>query len=201
MEQKCVMEGCSAPSTLGHLLSCCKKSLDRYNTRHDYVLKHLLDEINKRNKDGLKVYADLNGWRVNGGTVPPDRALKEQVPDLVMIDRSATPTRVMLLELTVPWDSTSSFKDALDRKYKRYERLTEDLKSHGNMPLEIGCRGVVDSRNSSVLAAVCLMVGIRGFKKVQGALSKMAMLGSYRIWLARRSQEWSSEELISSEQY
>jgi hypothetical protein len=118
-------------------------------------------------------------------------------PDLVMIDRSATPTRVMLLELTVPWDSTNSFKDALDRKYKRYERLTEDLKSHGNMPLEIGCRGVVDSQNSGVLAAVCLMVGIRGFKKLQGALARMALLASYRIWLARRSQEWSSGELIS----
>ena len=70
VDLKCSMEGCSAPNTLGHLLSCCKKALDRFKTRHDYVLKHLLDEIVKKNKEGLKVYADLNGWRVNSGTVP-----------------------------------------------------------------------------------------------------------------------------------
>ena len=57
------------------MLSCCKKALDCFKTRHDYVLKHLLDEIVKKNKEGLKVYADLNGWRVNGGTVTPDLAL------------------------------------------------------------------------------------------------------------------------------
>ena len=79
---------------------------------------------------------------------------------------------MVLLELTVPWDSTSSLKAALDRKYKRYERLTEDLKNSGyntlNMPLEIGFWGVVDSRNSGVLAAVCPMVGIRDLKRGEG---------------------------------
>ena len=134
--------------------------------------------------------------------MPPDLALTGQVPDLVLINRSVIPTRVVLLELTVPWDSTSSFKAAFDRKYERYELLTEDLKSSGfntlNMPLEIGCRGVVDFRNSGVLAAVCSMVGIRGFKKLRGTLARLALLGSYRIWLARKSQEWSSGELISS---
>ena len=77
--------------------------------------------------------------------MPLDLALTGQVPDLALIDRSVTPTRVLLLELTVPWDSTSSFKAAFDRKYERYEQLTEDLKSSGfntlNMPLEIDCRG------------------------------------------------------------
>ena len=42
------------------------------------------------------------------------------------------------------------------------------------------------------------MVGIRGFKKLRGTLARLALLGSYRIWLARRSQEWSSGELITS---
>ena len=106
----------------------------------------------------MTIYADLAGWRVNGGTVPPDLALTGQVPDLVLIDRSVTPTRVVLLELTVPWDSSHSFKAALDRKCDRYERLTNDLKTSGynalNMPLEIGCRGVVNSRNHCVLAEV-----------------------------------------------
>ena len=168
------------------------------------VLKHLLEEIRNKQKEGLTLYADLNGWRVNGGTVPPDLALTGQVPDLVLIGKSVKPVRVVLLKLNVPWDSANSFKKALDRKTDRYERLTEDLKLSGfntlNLPLEIGCRGLVNSRNSGVLASICHMVGIRSFKKLRGSLSKLALLGSYRIWLARKSQEWSPGELISSGQ-
>ena len=77
------------------------------------------------------VYADLNGWRVNGGTVPADLALTEQNPDMVIIDRSATPIKVVLLELTVPWDSSNSFQAALDRKTARYERLADELQRKG----------------------------------------------------------------------
>ena len=62
------------------------------------------------------MYADLNGWRVNGGTVPQEMALTEQKPDLVVIDKSENPTKVMLVELTVPWDATNSFQAALERK-------------------------------------------------------------------------------------
>ena len=76
---------------------------------------------------------------MNGGTV----ALTGQVPDLVLIDKSVTPTRVVFLEMTVLWDSTNSFQGALDRKTIIYERVTEDLNLAGynglNMPLEIGC--------------------------------------------------------------
>ena len=148
-------------------------------------MKNLLDEIRKKNKEGLTVYADLNGWRVNGGAVPPDLGLTGQVPDL-LLDRSVTQTRVILLELTVPWDSGHCFKEALDRKCHRYERMTIDLKNNGydslNMPLEIGCCGVINSRNHAVLATVCSMVGIRGLKRLRGTLARLALLGSYRIW-------------------
>ena len=56
------------------------------------------------------VYADLNGWRVNGGTVPHEMALTEQKPDLVIIDKAAAPVKILLVELTVPWDSSQNFK-------------------------------------------------------------------------------------------
>ena len=46
------------------------------------VLKHLLQELKKKNKEGLTLYAVLNGWRVIGDTVPPDLALTGQVPDI-----------------------------------------------------------------------------------------------------------------------
>ena len=200
VDTSCSMEGCTSPCTLGHLLSSCPKALDRFKFRHDSVLSHLLDQINKNKKPEVSVFADLAGWRVNGGTVPPDLVLTDQIPDLVIVDRSTTPTRVVLVELTVPWDAATSFQAAFDRKTARYERLEEDLRLEGysasNLPLEVGCRGVVTTRNLGVLAILCSMVGIKSHKTLRANLGRIALLGSYRIWLARRSQEWSSGELI-----
>ena len=200
VDTKCHMEGCNAISTLGHLLSCCPKALDRFKFRHDSVLSHLLTTIMKHKKEEVTVYADLNGWRVNGGTLPPDMVLTEQIPDLVIIDKSETPTKVMLVELTVPWDSSNSFQAALERKTARYERLAGDLREGGyntlNLPLEIGCRGVINARNSLVMETICNIIKIPSKQKLKGALGRIALQGSYRIWLARRSQEWSGGELI-----
>ena len=39
---------------------------------------------------------------LNGGTVPQDMALTEQKPDLVVTYESAKPTKILLVELTVP---------------------------------------------------------------------------------------------------
>ena len=38
---------------------------------------------------------------------------------------------MVLVELTVPWDSANSFQAALERKTARYESLTEDLREAG----------------------------------------------------------------------
>ena len=146
------------------------------------------------------MFADLNGWRVNGGTIPHNLVMTEQIPDLVVIDRSETPNKVILLELTVPWDSSNSFQAALERKTARYERLAGDLRDLGyntlNLPLEVGCRGVINSRNHLVLETLCNLIKIRAHKKLLGSLGRIALLGSYRIWLARNSQEWTGGELI-----
>ena len=84
---------------------------------HDSVLTHLLDTIIKNKKREVTVYVDRNGWRVNGGTVPPDLVFTEQISDLVIIDKSTAPTKVVLL----------AFQAVLDRKTARYERLADDL--------------------------------------------------------------------------
>ena len=65
-----------------------------------------------------------------------------------------------------------------------------------NLPLEIGCRGVINARNHLVLETLCNMNKIRTHKKLPGSLGRIALLSSYRIWLARHSQEWTEGELI-----
>ena len=126
-----------------------------------------MDKIVSTKPDSMELYADLEGWRVNVGTVPSDLVATGQKPDIVLLDR--VQKTIVLLELTCPFDSsTRSFKAALDRKTERYNRLTLDCKSLGytayNNPLEIGARGVITTRNHSVLAMVANMCRIRDLK-------------------------------------
>ena len=53
-----------------------------------------------------------------------------------------------------------------------------------NLPLEIGCRGV---RNAANLEYNCNQVWIRSIKKLKGPFGRIALIGSYRIWLALNS--------------
>ena len=53
---------------------------------------------------------------MSGGTVPPELVLTDQIPNLVIVERSTISTRVVLVELTVPWDTSTSFQAAFDRK-------------------------------------------------------------------------------------
>ena len=75
------------------------------------------------------------------GPPPLQLVLTDQIPNLVIVDRSTIPTRVVLVELTVPWDTSTSFQAAFDRKTARYERLEEDLRLEGytssNLPLDV----------------------------------------------------------------
>ena len=185
---------------MGHLLSGCKEQLDRYSFRHDSVLLHLTSVIKRKCKENVEVFADLPGHQINGGTVPPSLALTEQRPDIVIVDKSNGQQKITIVELTVGWDSESSFRAANERKLERYSRLAEDLREAGFtttvMPLELGCRGVLDRSNAANLEVLLNQLGIRSFKKVRSELGKLALLGSYRIWLARQSAIWTPGPLL-----
>ena len=58
--------------------------------------------------EGVEIYADLEGHRVNGVTIPSDIDITGQKPDLVIINRNSSPPEVRLVELTVPWDTSAS---------------------------------------------------------------------------------------------
>ena len=200
VDTRCRVQDCGLPSNLGHLLSGCKKSLDRFCFRHDSVLAHLVDRIVSSKAASMEVYADLDGWRVNGGSVPSDLVATGQIPDIVLLDR--VKKTIVLLELTCPFDSSqSSFKAALDRKTLRNCRLALDCEGLGftsyNTPLEIGAIGVITARNHAVLAMVAGMTGIRNVKTLRRTLGKIALLASHRIYLARNSPEWSSGKLVT----
>ena len=129
---------------------------------------------------------------------PSDLVATGQIPDIVLLDR--VKKTIVLLELTCPFDSSQdSFKAALDRKTILYCRLALDCQSLGytsySIPFEVGARGVITARNHTVLAMVASMCGIRNVKTLRRTLGKIALVASYRIYLART--DWSSGKLVS----
>ena len=96
------------------------------------------------------------------------------------------------IELTVPWDTLSNMAAALQRKTERYKDLACEIEGNGfrcsNIPLEIGTRGFVNSRNRAALDKVSC---------VTKNGSRLALLGSYTIWKARYSTDWNGNGFLT----
>ena len=200
VDAKCPLCAIS-PCTLGHLLSNCKEALDRYEWRHNNIVHYLLKEFSSQGLEGREIYADLEGKRINGVTIPPDIAMTAQKPDLVIVNRQANPPEVIMVELTVPWDSSANLGSALQRKSERYSDLQTTIEGNGfkcsNLPLEIGTRGFINGKNKSLLTHLCKIMKVKKVSQVMQMCSKLAVLGSYSIWNARYSADWSGGGYLS----
>ena len=155
----------------------------------------------KENKPkDIQIFADLEDCKVNGGTLPPDVALTGSRPDLVLIDRAATPQKVYLVELTVTWDTVANTESARNRKHARYEHLSADIEENGfkcfNTPLEVGVRGYLSPRNRNTIVNICHMCNVRRPRELIKKVGKVSLLGSYQIYLARNSQDWTSGGIL-----
>jgi hypothetical protein len=118
----------------------------------------------------IQVYADLDGRKVNGGTVAQDVVVTSSLPDLVIID-SSTPTKtIYLFELTVCFERTDIIQSAHQRKLNRYSSLSADIEERGysckNIPFEIGSRGHLTPDNKSILSIIHKLCSIKtSYKK------------------------------------
>ena len=186
----------TSPCTLGHLLNNCKEMLDRYEWRHNNVVNFLREAFSAQRLDGIEIYADLEGHRVNGVTIPAEIAITGLKPDLVIINRKVSPPEVRLVELTVPWDTAGNMEAAFTRKTDRYKDLCKDIEAKGfkafNLPLEIGSRGFINKRNKGLISHLCNIMKIRKVTDITRKCSKLSLLGSFMIWNSRHSTDWSS---------
>ena len=58
------------------------------------------------------------------------------------------------------------------------------------------CAGLFYEHRFAMLINIMHIYGIRAIQRLKGALSKIALLGSYRIYLARNSDCWNPGGLI-----
>ena len=88
-------------STLHHILAHCPSLLERYTLRHNSILQAILHTIKDKGSGDFKVYADIQGNTVAGGTLPPHIVISTQRPDLVVIWEETK--KILVCELTVPF--------------------------------------------------------------------------------------------------
>ena len=160
----------------------------------------IYDTLKKNKPLNMSLYADLEGCKVNGGTLPPEVILTTSRPDLVLIDKSCSPHQVIMIELTMTYDRATNIEAARNRKKARYEYLASDIESKGlncsNRPLEVGVRGYISPSNRETLFFIAQICKVKRPGEFIKKIGKTALIGSYQIYLSRKSQEWSPGGLI-----
>ena len=86
-----------------------------------------ISEWCKTHVSDTSFYADLPGYKINGGTVPPNIVPTSEKPDLVI--HSKDTNTVYLCELTVPFEI--NIETARGRKLERYTQLASDIRMNG----------------------------------------------------------------------
>ena len=119
---------------------------------------------------------------MNGVTIPPDVAMTAQKPDLVIINRKSK--EVKLVELTVPGNNFQHVRCSPEEDREVREPGHRDQGQWLQVLLEIGTRGIVNTRSRAVLAQLCQGLKVNKVSCVTKNCSKLAFLGSYTIWNA-----------------
>ena len=185
-------------TTLFHILNNCSAFLgdsERMTWRHNSVLNYITRTIKEDLPENIQVFADLEGHKVNGLTIPPHIVVTSSRCDLVIIDDSTTPSTVYLFELTVCFEQQGNMERAYRRKYERYSSLSADIEEAGflcrNIPFEVGSRGHLTLENKSKLAIIHKLCKPKTtYTHFWKNTSKTSLLCSYSIFLSR-SDPWT----------
>ena len=191
---------CGNHCTLLHILNYCKISLDqgRYDWRHDSIVKLLATRILEGKPASLDIYADIQGYKTNGGTIPANILCTLERPDIVFVEK--TSKQIVLLELTCSFES--NIETANSRKKLKYQDLKTDLEAQHYtvtlIPFEVGSRGQVTKRNRTALENIFRTNRIK-LKTGQlfKDMSKIALLCSFSIFHAREQPTWQSPPYLS----
>ncbi len=146
-DAKCPL--CDSPwCTTHHIPNGCPVALSqgRFTWRHDCALKTLASALVRRIEPGEKLYVDLPGYQASDNppsTIPSDILVTSARPDIVLV----RPSEVILLKLTIPYNSPDALSNAKERKETKqnYQLVLSDLDARGLsstlFTIEIGALG------------------------------------------------------------
>ena len=192
----------SHTSTTKHILNACPVALSqgRYSWRHDSILKKILFFLRQHLTGEEKLYGDLNGFRAMENppsTVPPDLLPTSDRPDIVFIRED---NKVIIIELTVPFNSPDSINTAHNFKTSKYQILLSDLETRGYIAdlvtIEVVALGHYFRRSCSSLHRVLPSLSKTIIRKLMDDTGKLAITASQRIFMARREEYWNSAQSL-----
>jgi hypothetical protein len=161
----------------------------RYTYRHDNILNFI---VGKLDKNLYTVFSDIHGHQTtNGGTIPATMTVTQLKPDIVVINEKDK--TVHILELTVPFEH--NIKTRHTYKANKYSHFTRDITNYKAtvIPFEVGARGYLTTENEQSLRKICSF-SEKGTKTKDflESISKLAIMGSYLIFTARKQPTWGS---------
>ena len=185
--------------SLFHILNHCLVSRDegRYTVRHDAVLRALYNRIStalekEKTEQGLRVWLDLNG-SYNLPELPagfPQNDLRR--PD-IMIE---TPwVKLVLIELTCPFETGNNFNNAHKRKMDKYASLVDAIKQtmyYETVELhciEVGSRGFIANTLKAIQPYITCGRGQPSVKTFMKGLGKISLVESMKIYDNRNTQK------------
>jgi hypothetical protein len=194
---------CSSPNaTLAHITNMCTVALNqgRFTWRHDSVLHYFTTTIKSVTTNNTEVFADLQNFRINGGTIPSDILVSVgdgSKPDLVLVDRKSK--KIALLELTCSLPGSSG--KAHNRKNIWYTQLSLDLEELGFqmflMPFEVMSSGHIAKPCKMNLISTLRQFNIRLKSDIFVNLAKIALLCTMSVFHAYQVKEWASPPLLA----
>lgn len=132
----------------------------------------------------------------NGFVFPGHIAITSLRPDIVIYSNCSK--HVILIELTCPCEE--NMESWHSKKLYKYAPLVEVIRGNGWLPhifaIEVGARGY--SSKSVTCCLKSLGFSSRAAFSTARKLGDMSMKGSFCIWIARESTQWSQEPLDSS---
>lgn len=124
--------------------------------------------------------------------IPEDVGVSSSRPDIFLFSRFIK--RVVLVELTVPWETNIPKDHAI--KLNKYYDLTNELTRNGYVvnlyAVEVGARGIPAKSLYSLLKDLGLSRS--AVSSILQRVSKAALAGSYQIWLGREGNTSSEGE-------
>ena len=191
VDSRCPLCSSPSPTTL-HILNACPTGW--FTWRHDSVLRIFLLFLKSHLSGEGKLLSDLDGFRVSNNrpsTVPPDILDTTAHPDIVFVTEEK---EVIVLELTVPFNSPDSISNVHSLKTTKYQLLLSDLEAKSFHPkflaIEIGALGHSISSFCNLFPKLTKPTVKRLFDEV----GKLAITASRRIFLARKELTWNSSQ-------
>ena len=199
---KCHLCGSVHPTVL-HILNACPTALNqgRFTWRHDSVLNALVHGIRSVLPKDEKLYADLPGLRACDNppaTVPQNIVATSARPDMVIIREK----KVLLVELTVPYNSPESLRNARKRKETKenYQLLLSELDSLGFTAslttLEIGALGHSLPQAHSDIKHLVPYLEKKRARQLFDDAGRISITCSHALFRARSELTWNDNRSL-----